>query len=167
MRPFSWQGQNLCGLSLVLVKDWRVVIHDCLRVWDMNFTRPLYVLEKWSKLSYVKAREKWRFKIGACLRPTNETYDVLVPADLFHGFHFLNQVFQVVVSVALFQHFHSARGPHFITFVSLTTFDSFKQARSLGNKQVTKKHIWRYPDVRYENYDARKWKFGPKFRRLF
>ena len=25
MSPFSWQGQNLCGLSLVFVKDWRVV----------------------------------------------------------------------------------------------------------------------------------------------
>ena len=25
MSPFSWQGHNLCGLSLVFVKDWRVV----------------------------------------------------------------------------------------------------------------------------------------------
>ena len=25
MNPFSWQGQNLCGLSSVFVKDWRVV----------------------------------------------------------------------------------------------------------------------------------------------
>ena len=27
MSPFSWQGRNLCGLSLVFVKDWRVVDH--------------------------------------------------------------------------------------------------------------------------------------------
>ena len=25
MSPFPWQGRNLCGLSLVFVKDWRVV----------------------------------------------------------------------------------------------------------------------------------------------
>ena len=27
MIPFSWQGQKLCGLSLVFIKDWRVVTH--------------------------------------------------------------------------------------------------------------------------------------------
>ena len=25
MSPFLWQGRSLCGLSLVFVKDWRVV----------------------------------------------------------------------------------------------------------------------------------------------
>ena len=26
MSPFSWQGQNLCGLELAFIIDWRVVI---------------------------------------------------------------------------------------------------------------------------------------------
>jgi len=25
MSPFSWQDQNLCGLSLAFIKDWRVL----------------------------------------------------------------------------------------------------------------------------------------------
>ena len=28
MSPFSWQGQNLCGLSLAFILDWRVVCHN-------------------------------------------------------------------------------------------------------------------------------------------
>ena len=28
MSPFSWQGQNLCGLSLAFIIDWRVVRYD-------------------------------------------------------------------------------------------------------------------------------------------
>ena len=32
MSPFSWQGRNLCGLSLVFVKDWRVV--HCFQKFD-------------------------------------------------------------------------------------------------------------------------------------
>ena len=31
MSPLSWKGQNLCGLSLVFIKDWRVVFDDYLR----------------------------------------------------------------------------------------------------------------------------------------
>ena len=27
MSPFSWQAQNLCGLSLAFILDWRVVAH--------------------------------------------------------------------------------------------------------------------------------------------
>ena len=37
MSPFSWQGQNLCGLSLAFIVDWRVVVS---MEWSRNSTSP-------------------------------------------------------------------------------------------------------------------------------
>ena len=41
MSPFSWQGQNLCGLSLAFIRDRRVVglIFENLENWKSDFPK--------------------------------------------------------------------------------------------------------------------------------
>ena len=41
MGLFSWQGQNLCGLSLAFIIDWRVVLCKDLLVSEMPASRVL------------------------------------------------------------------------------------------------------------------------------
>ena len=36
MSPFSWQGQNLCGLSLAFILDWRVVTYHSIFRLDVR-----------------------------------------------------------------------------------------------------------------------------------
>ena len=50
MSPFLWQGQNLCGLSLVFDKDWRVVQAFQI-LWDIVLQGGHESSKEWMTLS--------------------------------------------------------------------------------------------------------------------
>ena len=103
MSPFSWQGQSLCGLSLVFVKDWRVVI--CFGLRSINYSGHQWFIEcshlliwhalkscKWEQFCCVRLNLLYKtYSVGAIWKQSIcvfyqlkvDTYAVLFPSRLW------------------------------------------------------------------------------------